>query len=125
YLGRLGLDRCQDGLITKLFRPAPFPLQPAKNLARRDPVTPGAEQLRFAQPAQLPVDPQQNLLEDVFGKRRIAHEAYDVAVERLLDGLEQCLKGIPVPDLGSEHPQRFLFLLSHRCSPTLESPPRL
>src|SRR5207244_3342317 len=56
-------------------------------------------------------------------KRRVTNEAHDVAVQGPLDGLEQCLEGVPRPDLSAEYPQRFLRPVGHRRPPDPQSPP--
>ena len=83
----------QDRFVFGLVRPAPFAFEVFERFARRDPIDPRAKQLRLAQPADFAIYENEDLLQDVFGRRPRADEAEDVAIERLLQQPEELVEG--------------------------------
>src|SRR5215204_2141938 len=93
--GRRG-QSLQRLLVPNLLGPAPLALHVSESLAGRNPVGPGAEQARLAQPAELAVDAYERLLKDVLGELPLPDEAQEVAVKWLLHRREQRVERLAV-----------------------------
>lgn len=55
---------------------------------------PRSKRLRFAQPPELPVDPDKHLLKYVFREVPVLHYGDDVPEQRFLNTLEQLVQGL-------------------------------
>src|SRR5689334_25170712 len=81
----------------------------SKGLSRRNLITPRAKRLRLSQPAQLSIDSDEHLLQNVFREMLVRHDADDVAKERLLHALEQLVQRLAASGLCLQHPPAFAF----------------
>ena len=59
----------QDRFVFGFVRPSPFAFQLFERFACGDAISPRAEQFRLAQPANLAIDEDEDLLQDVLGQR--------------------------------------------------------
>src|SRR5262249_22308354 len=110
----------QYRFVFGLVRPPPFAFEVFERFARRDPIDPRAEQLWLAKPADFAIDENEDLLQDVFGRRARAHEAEDIAIERLLQQLEETVERLAVSGLSAQREPGFLLAAFHLHPPLVK-----
>src|SRR5262249_40611416 len=91
-----------------------------ERFARRDPIDPRAEQLGVAQPADFAIDENEDLLQDVFGRRARADEAENVTIERLLQHPEETVERLAVSGLSAQREPGLLFAAFHLRPPLVK-----
>src|SRR4029079_16480410 len=106
-LGIVCGQRGQRRFIADLVAPTPFTIQISKRLTRRDLIGPGTERLRLSQPAQFPVNANEDFLKDVFSLVLVSDEADDVAKQRFLNTLEELVQSLVAAGLCLQHPPAF------------------